>query len=813
MTRATGVSARTRVGAIASVALALALWSAPGAAGATQLPSGFRDSTVLSGLEIPTAVRFAPPPDGRVFVAEKSGLVKAFDGLSDADGPDVVADLRKQVYNFWDRGLLGLALDPNFATNGYLYVLYARNALPGGTAPEWPSSDPEGTYDECPEPPGAMLDGCTVTGRLSRLELDPITGTAEEKVLIEDWCQQFPSHSVGSLAFGADGALYASGGEGAEFGSPDVGQHGGSPEGDPRVPNNPCGDPPGGVGEKLSPPTAEGGALRSQDLRTSADPVGLSGTLIRVDPATGEGLADNPLADSADANARRIVAHGFRNPFRFAVRPGTSDVWVADVGWGAWEEIDRIPDPTAGPVKNFGWPCYEGASRQKAYEELQLDLCRGLYDAGPGAAAGPSFAYEHGKPAFDGDGCKLGNGSSLSGAAFYPGGSYPARHDGGLFFADYVRGCIYAMPIGSDGLPDPQKVTSFATGVAGPVDLQAGPNGDLFYVDIDFTTFAGSVRRIEYLEGNQPPNVRAEVTPSSGPAPLDVTLDGTGTSDPDGGPLTYAWEWDPNADGVYDALPGATVEKVVHRFEPGYHSVRLRVTDSDGASDTSDPVTVSAGYTPPSITAPAATTRWRVGDRLRLEGSALDEQERPVPDERLSWDVILYHGGHAHPLTRLSGGAPSITAPDHEYPAHLELRLTAKDSAGRRAASERLRLDPRTIELRLATTPEPFEVALNREVGLAPLAQTVIAGSRNSVVASEPAPESGFRFGSWSDGGARAHDVTAPDADTTLIAAYLRPPPEQPRDEVPVRIAGLKVAPRAFRPARGRSGGARVTYA
>src|ERR671932_1929191 len=89
------------------------------------LPSGFRESVVFSGLNEPTNVEFAK--GGRVFVAEKSGLIKVFDNLSDKT-PTTFADLRTNVYNFWDRGLLGLALDPNFPTNPYVYVLYTYDA-------------------------------------------------------------------------------------------------------------------------------------------------------------------------------------------------------------------------------------------------------------------------------------------------------------------------------------------------------------------------------------------------------------------------------------------------------------------------------------------------------------------------------------------------------------------------------------------------------------------------------------------------------------------------------------------------------------
>ena len=79
-------------------------------------------------------------------------------------------------------------------------------------------------------------------------------------------------------------------------------------------------------------------------------------------------MAGNPNIGSADPNARRIVAHGFRNPFRITVRPGTNEVWAGDVGWNTWEEIDRIPNPTASTT-NFGWPCYEGNGRQGDYDD------------------------------------------------------------------------------------------------------------------------------------------------------------------------------------------------------------------------------------------------------------------------------------------------------------------------------------------------------------------------------------------------------------------------------------------------------------
>ena len=178
-----------------------------------------------------------------------------FDNLADTT-PTTFADLRTQVDDYWDRGLLGLALPPNFPTNPYVYVLYTYDAPIGGTAPVW--------NDACPTPPGPTTDGCVVSARLSRLQAAGNVMTGTEQVLINDWCEQYPSHSVGTVLFGPDGALYVGAGDGASFNGADYGQGGGG-SGSP-TPRNPCGDPPAGIGGVEAPPSAEGVAAP----RTSA---------------------------------------------------------------------------------------------------------------------------------------------------------------------------------------------------------------------------------------------------------------------------------------------------------------------------------------------------------------------------------------------------------------------------------------------------------------------------------------------------------------------------------------------------------------
>ncbi|MFN8037411.1 MAG: PQQ-dependent sugar dehydrogenase [Acidimicrobiia bacterium] len=767
----------------------------------------FSDTVMIGGaaapgtLDLPIAVRFAP--DGRVFVAEQTGVVKEFDSLTDPT-PTTVLDISAEVMRSRDRGLLGLALDPNFPTKPYLYVSYTYNHDPFGSkpAPTWPTW---GCDDH---------DGCTAEGRLSRFLVGPGNVAGPEEHLITDWCQQYDSHSMGAINFGADGYLYLSAGEGAYWGSLDYGQLPIIGALDGRTPPNPCNDPPAGRGTSmLFRADAQGGSLRAQSVRRPAGPILLSGTVVRVDPDTGDAAPGNPNgartstgqaapADSTNpasvANLRRIVGFGFRNPYRFTIRPGTNDLWIGDVGNGTWEEIDRIANPT-GSVGNFGWPCYEGAPRNADPMAGQLYACTSLYGQGAGAVASPVYAYRHDLAAANSgpDTCPVGgNGAAVSAISFYTGTSYPAKYRGALFFGDYVRNCLWAMLPGANGLPDPTRVETFETNVGTPVDLEIGPGGDLYYVDIGVDmsvspprTDLGAIHRIAYSgAANAAPTARITADATSGATPLTVHFSGSTSTDPEHDPLTYAWDLD--GDGTYET---GNVVAPSHTYSATEDvTVGLRVTDTAGNTTTATTV-IHAGNSAPkvTITSPAAPWNWKVGDPIDFSGGATDQQDGTLPASALHWTLLLHHchggeGCHIHTEAHLDGAASgTFLAPDHETGSYLELVLETTDSGGLPGTASVV-LQPRTATVTVATDPPGLPVTADGN-GTGPFTQAMIVGHTATISAPLTSQLGGvtYHFDGWSDGGpaTRVVVVTQP---MTITARYHADPATQPRPAGPV---------------------------
>jgi glucose/arabinose dehydrogenase len=258
--------------------------------------------TIVSDLSTPIGLVAAPGDSQRTFVLEQTGRIHI---LRDGERlPTPFLDLSDRLVRldpeYDERGLLGLAFHPDFASNGRLFVYYSTPPADGAQAP------------------------ADHTNRLSEftvgLDADAVDPDSERVILAFE--QPQPNHSGGALGFGPDGLLYLGTGDGGGRGDADPGH---SPQGN------------------------------AQDLDK------LNGKLLRIDVDADRDTpyaipADNPFAPGGGGRPE-IYAYGFRNPWRLSWEPGGERrLLVSDVGYGRYEEVDAVA--IGG---NYGWRIREGA--------------------------------------------------------------------------------------------------------------------------------------------------------------------------------------------------------------------------------------------------------------------------------------------------------------------------------------------------------------------------------------------------------------------------------------------------------------------
>jgi glucose/arabinose dehydrogenase len=275
-------------------------------AGTLALPPGFIDETIVGGLLAPRAFAFAP--DGRILIAETGSDTSQDINFASIRIFKNGALLSKRAITFdvcgdGERGLLGIELDPGFATNGYVYVYYTRQAASG----------PACAYNAGASGPRNRVSRVTMTGDLA----------GDERILLDNIPSDSGIHNSGDLHFGADGYLYISTGNGGS---------------DSNISQDTTSL--GGKILRIGPTAAGGYAIPSDN------PFANNGSARRC--------GDTP-PPAGSGPCKEIFANGFRNPFRFTIQPGTGVPFVGDVGGGSWEEIDQV---TGGG--NYGYPIREG---------------------------------------------------------------------------------------------------------------------------------------------------------------------------------------------------------------------------------------------------------------------------------------------------------------------------------------------------------------------------------------------------------------------------------------------------------------------
>lgn len=686
------------------------------------LPPGFAARTVASGLTEPTGFAFAP--DGRLFIATKAGAVRVVKNGALLAAPLITLSARVNTYG--DRGLLGIAVDPGFATGSpYVYLLYTyENDAANPTGAKTARLARYTVTGDTAAPASEQVLLGSVVGDAARPSCDTFAAGAD--CLVSDEI----SHSIGSLRFASDGTLFVSVGDGASFNF------------------------------------ADDKAMRVQNLDL------LAGKLLRI-TTTGQGLASNPFwnGDPA-ANRSKVWAYGFRNPFRFSLRPGTDVPYVGDTGWDTWEEVD-----VAVRGGNYGWPCYEGEARQAAY--APKPGCQALYAQGTGAVRFGLVTYGHVTSGY------TPVSTAVIGGTFVTGTNYPAQYRGQYLWGDvqqFLR--TIAVDARDARVAGP---TEFAPTVDIPTDLQMGPDGSLYLAAI----FSGAIQKIVY-DANAPA-AQASADTTSGPAPLAVQFSSAGTTDPAGGALSYLWDFGDGTSTSSAANPAHTYTLRCGLRACKYVATLTVTSAATGAAATAG-LTIGVGPQPTAtIAAPAASLIYNVGDVVSFRGSATDPLDGALPPAALAWQVRAQHCPgtcHAHPLTAQSGVASgTFTVPDYGDNSYLEISLTATNSAGVTKTTT-VAIRPRTVRVTLQTSPPGLPVVYDGGVTyIAPQTFESVVGARRTITA--PPLPSGVPFLGWSDGGAAQHDITIGPTDATYTATYAQPEP---------RPAGRPAAPPAATP-------------
>ncbi|MET7422942.1 PQQ-dependent sugar dehydrogenase [Dactylosporangium sp. NPDC005555] len=589
-------------------------------------------------------------PDRSVLHTARNGTLRRTDV---AGNTTVIANI--PVYTHDEEGLQGVAADPNFATNRYIYLYYAPPLnTPAGDAPA----------------SGTAADWTTWTGvnRLARFTLNAdntVNMASQVTVLDVPTNRGMCCHVGGDIDFDAAGNLYLSTGDDSNpFES-----NGYSPL-DERTNRNPVYD-------------AQRSAGNTNDLR---------GKVLRI-KVNANGTYSVPAGNlfaPGTANTRpEIYAMGFRNPFRLSVDKATGAVYVGDYGPDAGTtdanrgpsgqvEFNRITSPG-----NYGWPyCTGSNSTAETYNEWNFATnatgpkynCSGgatnnsFRNTGqgtlpPARAAWIRYAGDAGSPpAFGG-----GSESPMAGPVYRYNAAnplttkFPASLDGQFFAGEFGRGWIKPIVVNGDGSPG--AIDTFPWGGKQVMDMQFGPDGSLYVLDYGTGYFNGDANsalyRYDYVGtgGNRAPTAVAGANRTSGAAPLAVTFSSSGSSDPEGGALTYSWAF---GDGGT-----STAANPAHTYTAnGNYVATLTVRDPQGATGTAS-VPISVGNTAPVVTvnSPAAGQLAAFGDSVPWSVTVTDPEDGTIDCAKVTMAYVLGHDQHAHQITSQTGCSGTITIP------------------------------------------------------------------------------------------------------------------------------------------------------
>ncbi|MRH99182.1 carbohydrate-binding protein [Kriegella sp. EG-1] len=577
-----------------------------------QLPTSFQQVDLLTGLTNATTMQFAP--DGRIFILDRGGEIIIYK----TDTQTSVSAGTLPVYNEFEDGLLGIAFDPNFLINNYIYLHYSVIGVD--------------------------------KNRVSRFTMNGDAIDLSSEAILLDWTTQriLSFHTGGDMAFDSQGNLYIATGDNTN--------HGGYSK----------------MSQTENENSAEKSSSNTNDLR---------GKILRITPLSNGTYSIPPgnLFPVGTANTRpEIYVMGARNPYRIFVDDSNSD-WLF---WGEVGPDANSASATLGPegldelnlVKqagNYGWPYFSGADND-AYQVLYRTPSPYFYDpASPENISNFNTGLTN-LPAAQPAWLEFPAECYLAGPRYYHNASltdlqrFPIELDEHFFYYDFNTSQIWAVEMDAQGniLNNEQFApTVFPSNNDGFIDMEMGPDGKMYILSYGAgccpdNVATGKLLRVDYtgITSNAPPTVKLSADVTSGQLPLTVNFSSVGTSDPNGdSPLTYEWDFD--GDGFVDSVgANPTYTYTV----AGTFNVQLKVNDGNGGVGVNN-ITIYAGNTAAVFTynnpQDGGFMDW--GDEISIDLTVTDAEDGSTGSGIDCNDVnivpALGHLNHYHDLATITG--------------------------------------------------------------------------------------------------------------------------------------------------------------
>jgi len=592
-------------------------------------PGRLTPTTVISGLNRP--MEFEVAPDGRIFLIELDGSFQVYSPKTQE-----LTEIKKfEVARKGEVGLIGLALDPNFTENNWVYLQYS--------------------------PPGMTSQ------RTSRFTLsgNKLVEGSEKKLLEFHEPNGTGAHHAGSLEFAPDGCLFIS-------------------TGDNTVPQ--------GDSKGYAPIDDRPGRLSYSAEKSSANPFNHNGKILRIRPLANGSLEipdGNLFPKDGSQGLPEIFIMGCRNPWRISVNQKTGSLYWGDVGPDAYEESDHGPAGhdeinQAKKAGNFGWPYFVG--NNFAYPMRDFNTSTLYPPQNPEAPvnnsryvdkkvilppAEPAFIWYRtkGTPEFK----VLGTGgrTACAGPVFHHQPKLPSKtqlhphFDNCLFIYEWTRNWIFTAHL--DENEQLVQLEPFMPGYnfIRPIDLNFGPDGALYLIEYG-TTWGKNENckliRVDYIRGNRPPVGKISASQNAGKAPLTVKFSSKGSSDPDpGDSLSYEWRKTPGDGSILSEEANPTL--IFEDF--GTIQVTLTVKDPKGASHQSS-ISLSVGNEKPDVSfiSPRDGDFFHFNQPIKWKVSVTDHEDQNIDPTRISIATKLVNetvSGKPDSLGLSAGSHPGLS--------------------------------------------------------------------------------------------------------------------------------------------------------